>query len=569
MYEYENEEWRPVVGWDDYEVSSYARVRRPARSVTRSDGKVLHFRSRMVPIYQNCDGYAYVRLRRSRKDEDRPFVHELIADAFGLDSHDVLCIYGDLIHNCNGPIEVWSLYNGSLVGEEWRDISGYSDYQVSNYSRVRKTKDSIFGRIPVKILEQSTRNDDQRPYVCLRNGDARCSAFVDHLVASTFVDRPHGCSFIKHIDGDESNNLASNLQWVESLVDGHGIHFDEEVWRPVVGWEDAYEISSEGHLRSIDRIVRHSNGTEYLRHGKMLSLRPDALGYVMVCLSRGGETRYVSAHRLVAEAFLGDHGDTCEVDHINGIRNDNRVCNLRWCTRLENNQNRVLDGSRKTVNEHVDDDEPDNLPGEEWRDAVGHHGYLVSSLGRVWSKPIEVNTTGGTRVVPGGIIKPTISSSGGVVVYLSKPKKCAVSVDTMVADAFMPEHDDDELLFHVNLDLSDCTLQNLRWATIDEISSIVSEISAHNHVDGDEWRDVPGYEGILQASASGKVRQLDRAVRCVRYRIVKGRVLTPFTDERGRTLVRFCLDQKKHVCDLNEIIAETFAVSEEDDTCVA
>lgn len=62
-------------------------------------------------------------------------------------------------------------------------------------------------------------------------------------------------------------------------------------------------------------------------------------GYLQVNLSINGNRKACLIHKLVAEAFIPNPDNLPEVDHINTIRSDNRVSNLRWVTRKENENN--------------------------------------------------------------------------------------------------------------------------------------------------------------------------------------------------------------------------------------
>lgn len=72
-------------------------------------------------------------------------------------------------------------------------------------------------------------------------------------------------------------------------------------------------------------------------------------GYAQVNLSIDGVRKSVLVHRLVAEAFLDNPLSLPEIDHINTIRDDNRVENLRWCNRKENENNPL---TRKHISEN-------------------------------------------------------------------------------------------------------------------------------------------------------------------------------------------------------------------------
>lgn len=64
-------------------------------------------------------------------------------------------------------------------------------------------------------------------------------------------------------------------------------------------------------------------------------------GYERIGLSRDGNREYLSVHRLIWEAFNGRIPDGMQIDHINGIKNDNRLSNLRCVSSKENVNNPV------------------------------------------------------------------------------------------------------------------------------------------------------------------------------------------------------------------------------------
>ena len=105
------------------------------------------------------------------------------------------------------------------------------------------------------------------------------------------------------------------------------------------------KISKKYILRDDGRIFNIKTGEEFI---------PSKVrGYPRVCVSPG-KTEYV--HRLVAKNFIPNPDNLPYVDHINRIRDDNRVENLRWVTALENSNNTQcnLDTEHKPLIQHKD-----------------------------------------------------------------------------------------------------------------------------------------------------------------------------------------------------------------------
>lgn len=111
---------------------------------------------------------------------------------------------------------------------------------------------------------------------------------------------------------------------------------ENEIWKPVRGYEGLYEVSNRGNVRSIGHYGRTSrgNGLHYFE-GRVLSIGKSGGGYSQVQLCKNGrKCKFV--HRLVAEAFISNPDNLPQVNHINENINDNRVENLEWCTALYN-----------------------------------------------------------------------------------------------------------------------------------------------------------------------------------------------------------------------------------------
>lgn len=111
-----------------------------------------------------------------------------------------------------------------------------------------------------------------------------------------------------------------------------------EIWRPIKDYEGLYEVSNMGNVRSVDRYVMHDNHYRFLK-GKPIKSFPNLRGYLRVRLCKNSKAKNYFVHRLVAEAFMPNPNDLPFIDHINTIRDDNRVENLRWCSQKENCNN--------------------------------------------------------------------------------------------------------------------------------------------------------------------------------------------------------------------------------------
>lgn len=118
-----------------------------------------------------------------------------------------------------------------------------------------------------------------------------------------------------------------------------------EFWKRAVGYENLYEVSTLGNIRSISRNYISSVGHKRFVRGKVLKTNLDKYGYEKVVLRKNGKKFNHTMHRLVALTFIPNSENKPHINHINEIKTDNRIENLEWCTAKENNEHR--DGQKR------------------------------------------------------------------------------------------------------------------------------------------------------------------------------------------------------------------------------
>ena len=112
----------------------------------------------------------------------------------------------------------------------------------------------------------------------------------------------------------------------------------KEIWKPIVGWENLYEVSNFGRVRSLDRYVNQLNYQRFCK-GQLLKPTLHKSNYCIVTLRNSGFQKISKVHQLVMNTFNPNtSGLKLEINHIDGNTQNNRLDNLEWVTHKENLQ---------------------------------------------------------------------------------------------------------------------------------------------------------------------------------------------------------------------------------------
>ena len=229
------------------------------------------------------------------------------------------------------------------MNEEWKWIKGFENqYQASNLGRIKSFKVNKKGTIMTGSVLK-----DGRIRVNL-NGQ---KYLVHRLVLMAFcpeLETEENC-LVLHKDGDPTNNMLENLKWgsYKENANDELMHqrcktqrekskqyrqeqqfliIEDEIWQDIPNYENEYQISNYGRVRSLKNNKFH--------------IKTPILGrtqdYYSIGLTHNGIKKQYSIDRLVAETFIPNPNNYPEVNHKDENPKNNHIDNLEWVTHSQN-----------------------------------------------------------------------------------------------------------------------------------------------------------------------------------------------------------------------------------------
>lgn len=333
---------------------------------------------------------------------------------------------------------------GSVIaGEIWKDIEGHGgNFEASSSGWVRN-------KITGEFLNLILRNNAVAIRICYQG--KRTTYDVRRIVANLFLDKVAGKDCVIHKDEDIYNISMDNLQWmsrddiakrlrlknkeVEEKEEGEIIEGEE--WKVIKKWGDKYEVSDRGRIRySEDKsLMKLTKGDRHM----------------VVRLNHNGRGTTISVKALVAEYFMKAETDKTKrcLINIDGDITNNVVTNLQFSDRSTIMTESMVE--RKEQQLKVTPLE--NIEGEIWKDVNGYDGAIeVSTNGRVREK------------ASGHIYKPIYNGYSSVTIKLPKNKtRVSHHVKDLVAEHFLEKVEGKHCVVHIDDDVQNNKLENLRW----------------------------------------------------------------------------------------------------------
>lgn len=106
----------------------------------------------------------------------------------------------------------------------------------------------------------------------------------------------------------------------------------QEIWKDIPNYEGLYQVSNLGNIKSLSKIIERKNGYKLSIKERNIKKWLANNGYYMVSLWKNSKGKFITIHRLVAQAFLDNKTNLPCINHKDGNKLNNNINNLEWCS---------------------------------------------------------------------------------------------------------------------------------------------------------------------------------------------------------------------------------------------
>ena len=202
---------------------------------------------------------------------------------------------------------------------------------------------TIYSEKRNRILK-GTLARNEYPTIYLTQDNKQYNLMVHRLVAEYFVPNPNNYTIVHHKNGNKLDCRAENLEWVtaqKNILETKRKPYSEYV-KPGK-WEDSLDEFKE--IPGYDNYLINKKGIIINKKTKGILAGSDRNGYRRVTLKNQNKT----VHILLYETFVGPIPEGYVIDHINGVKDDNRLENLRAVPQSDNMSNAFLHGHKGQI----------------------------------------------------------------------------------------------------------------------------------------------------------------------------------------------------------------------------
>ncbi len=253
-------------------------------------------------------------------------------------------------------------------------------------------------------------------------------------------------------------NKSKSEEWSDI---GH----PKETWLSINGYENLYEISDYGRVKSFPRLIKNSIRS-YISKTKILKPKNHQNRYLAVCLYKNGKSEDFRIHRLVALHFIPNPNNLPSVHHKDKNGKNNNVENLEWVNQKQNLNYAFshIPKKRKTVPIFEASEEFD-MNIEIWKDIAGYEGiYQISTLGNIKSLQRYIKSNNRTRLLKEKILNGSNSHDYLRVELRDKNgNKRGYAIHRLVAVAFLKNSNRLPIINHKDSNPLNNHVNNLEW----------------------------------------------------------------------------------------------------------